>query len=253
MSLLNNKSNDITEEQAQEPDLQKTQQSSLKVWDLPVRIFHWGLVIAFVAAYITNLLGVNYFKYHVWCGYTVIILVLFRIIWGVVGTYHAKFIHFVRSPFATTKYALSIIKKADKHYAGHNPLGALMVLVLLLALLIQAITGLFSNDEIFNLGPLYGYVDNDLSLALTEIHQNLFYWILGAVILHIIAVCLHIFFKRDNIIKAMVTGEKSNKGLENETAITSSRIGLAIIIAIILAITLAWVIYSAPEIVTDFG
>ncbi len=245
MSLPNNKSDDITEELAQQP--------GLKVWDLPVRIFHWGLVIAFAAAYITNLLGVNYFKYHLWCGYTVIILVLFRIIWGVVGTYHAKFIHFVRNPFATIKYVISIIKKADKHYAGHNPLGALMVLVLLLTILIQAVTGLFSNDEIFNLGPLYGYVSNDLSLTLTEIHQNLFYWILGAVILHIIAVCLHVFFKHDNIIKAMVTGKKSSKGFENETAITSSRIGLAIIILIILAITLAWVIYSAPEIVADFG
>jgi cytochrome b len=260
MSLSNKKSDGITEEQAQQamlkaqqPILQKARPATLKIWDLPVRIFHWALVVAFAAAYITNLLGVNYFKYHVWCGYVVIILVLFRIIWGLVGTYHAKFINFVRNPFATAKYAVSIIKKVDKHYAGHNPLGALMVVMLLLTILIQAITGLFSNDEIFNLGPLYGYISNDLSIVLTAIHQKLFYWILAAVILHIIAVFLHVFFKRDNLIKAMMTGKKSNKGHEAEKAITSSRSGMALIIIIILAIVLAWVVQSAPEVVTDFG
>jgi cytochrome b len=227
------------------------QPKTLKVWDLPVRIFHWSLVILFIAAYITNSLGAEYFSYHLWTGYTVIVLVCFRILWGLVGPYHARFINFVRNPIATTQYVVSFIRKSDKHYAGHNPLGALMVVALLLGILAQAITGLFTNDEIFNLGPLYTYVNDELSLQLTSLHRQIFYWILGAIFLHIIAVVFHVWFKRDNIVKAMFTGKKNAEGLEREPAIKSSRIWLAIIIVIAVALVLAWVISSAPVPVTS--
>ncbi len=228
------------------------QKNTLKIWDLPVRLFHWGLVAAFVEAYTTHYLGATYFKYHTWCGYSVIVLTMFRLVWGLVGTYHARFINFVRPPVATAHYIASMIKKTDARHAGHNPLGGAMVIILLMALLAQAFSGLFSNDEIFNLGPLYGYVSDDLSLSLTSLHRQLFYWILGAVILHIIAVCLHVFFKRDNIVKAMLTGEKNAAGLEGVKEITSSRIGLAIIIVITLSTALTWLIYSAPKIENNF-
>lgn len=69
-----------------------------KVWDLPVRLFHWALVAAFIGAFVTNKLGVSYFKYHVWCGYTVIVLVIFRIVWGFVGTRHAQISEFCLRP-----------------------------------------------------------------------------------------------------------------------------------------------------------
>ena len=229
-----------------------TQKNTLKIWDLPVRLFHWGLVAAFIAAYATHYLGATYFKYHAWCGYVVIVLTVFRLMWGLVGTYHARFINFVRNPVATAKYIASMIKKTDTRHAGHNPLGAVMVITLLIALLAQAISGLFSNDEIINLGPLYGYINNDLSLSLTSLHRQLFYWILGAVILHIIAVGIHVWFKRDNIVKAMLTGEKTAAGLEGEQEITSSRIGLATIIVITLSLALTWLIYSAPEVENFF-
>lgn len=230
-----------------------SQSTSLKIWDVPVRVFHWLLVVLFVTAYATNALGTNYFKYHVWSGYAIIVLVSFRILWGLVGTYHARFINFVRNPITTIKYVVSIFKRTDKHYVGHNPLGAIMVITLLTAILAQAITGLFTNDEIFNLGPLYGYISNDLSLQLTSIHRQLFYWILGAIALHVVAVFIHVFLKRDNIIKAMFTGRKISSEGNTQKAISSSRIGLAVIIVVALALLLAWVIYSAPEAVTDIG
>jgi cytochrome b len=157
----------------------------------------------------------------------------------------------VRNPFETIKYAISLFKKTDKHYLGHNPLGAIMVVALLLAILIQAVTGLFANDEIFNTGPLYGYITNTLSLQLTSLHRQLFYWILAAVVLHIAAVLIHVVFKRDNIIKAMFTGKKFAQDAENEQSIRSSRIVLAIIILIILALTLTWVIAHAPAAATS--
>lgn len=226
--------------------------NTLKVWDLPVRLFHWSLVILFIAAYVTNALGTNYFTYHLWSGYAIIVLVSFRILWGLVGTYHARFFNFVRNPLVTTKYALSVLRKKDKHYAGHNPLGAVMVIVLLLTILTQAVTGLFSNDEIFNLGPLYGYISDELSLQLTSLHRQLFYWILGAVVLHILAVFAHVFFKRENIIKAMFSGEKTAIDFIDKKSIKSSRIWLAIIIVLALSLALAWIIYSAPAAISEY-
>lgn len=225
----------------------------IKIWDLPVRIFHWLLVLTLIAAYVTNSLGVSYFKYHVWCGYTVIVLVCFRILWGFVGTYHSRFTSFVRDPVTTFKYAINYFKRHTSHYAGHNPLGAVMVVVLLVGLLAQAVSGLFANDEIFNLGPLYGYVSNELSLSLTSLHRQLFYWIMGAVALHIIAVLVHVFFKRENIIKAMFTGKKSLMFYSGIRPITSSRIWLAIVIIVLVSAGLAWIILHAPEAVSDAG
>ncbi|MET0355726.1 MAG: cytochrome b/b6 domain-containing protein [Cellvibrio sp.] len=220
---------------------------TVKIWDLPVRVFHWSLVILFITAYVTNSLGPNYFKYHLWSGYALIILVVFRLIWGLVGTYHARFINFVSNPVATIKYALSVFKRKDAHYLGHNPLGAVMVVVLLLAILVQAVTGLFTNDEIINLGPLYAYVSDELSLELTSLHRQLFYWIVGAVVLHIAAVLFHLWFKRDNIIKAMFTGNKNAENVVDAKPIKSSKIWLAVIIVIVLTLILIWVISNAPE------
>ncbi|HOY24804.1 MAG TPA: cytochrome b/b6 domain-containing protein [Cellvibrio sp.] len=232
---------------------------SIKVWDLPVRIFHWALVVLFITAYITNSLGSDYFIYHLWSGYTLIILVSFRIVWGLVGTYHARFNHFVKNPVATAKYALSVFKKKDTHYLGHNPLGAVMVVILLVATLVQAITGLFTNDEIFNVGPLYAYISDELSLQLTSLHRQLFYWILGAIALHILAVIFHVVLKRDNIVRAMFTGKKNLPTSEDSqpqpsddrVSIKSSKIMLAIFILAVLIAILAVVILTAPEAVTD--
>lgn len=220
----------------------------LKVWDLPLRIFHWSLVILFIAAYTTNALGIDYFKYHRWCGYAIIILVCFRILWGFVGTYHARFSHFLRNPITTCTYAFGAKRSEQKKYIGHNPLGALMVVVLLAGSLVQGVTGLFTNDEILNLGPLYAYVSDELSLKLTSIHRQLFYWILAAIGAHIIAVLVHQFIKGENIIGAMLTGkkEKTDNSVD-PVSIESSRTVLAVIIVILLAAVFAWIILSAPE------
>lgn len=225
----------------------------LKIWDLPTRIFHWLLVVSFIAAYVTNWLGVSYFTYHLWVGYFVVILLVFRILWGIVGTHHAQFINFVRHPIESLKYALHLTKGKAKSYPGHNPLGALMVLTLLLVLLLQAVTGLFSNDEIFNIGPLYGYVSHELSLQLTAIHKELFYWILGAVAIHVSAVLFYVFVKRENLIKAMITGKKPARDLEEAKGIESSRIWLALVLIVVISALLAWIIVAAPEGSLDLG
>lgn len=225
----------------------------LKIWDMPTRVFHWLLVISFIAAYVTNRLGVDYFTWHLWFGYFVVILLGFRILWGIVGTHHARFINFVRHPVESIKYALHLSKGKAKSYPGHNPLGALMVLTLLSVLLLQAATGLFANDEIFNIGPLYGYVSHELSLKLTAVHKELFYWILGAVVIHVGAVLFYVFVKRENLIKAMITGKKPVQGLAEAKAIESSRIWLALILVVIVSALLAWLIVTAPAASLDLG
>jgi cytochrome b len=225
---------------------QEAFETERQVWDLPVRVFHWSLVLAVIAAFVTNKLGVRTFKYHVWAGYAVIVLVAFRLIWGLVGTRHARFWNFVRGPAETLTYARDLVTGKDQHYPGHNPLGALMVLALLGALATQSILGLFGNDEIFNVGPLAGYVSKELSLALTSIHRQLFYWLAGAVALHVLAVVAHKIFKNENLVRAMITGRKPLHAAPADEAIHASRSWLAAALGLAIAIGLALIIAHAP-------
>ena len=217
-----------------------------QVWDLPVRLFHWTLVSAIIGAFVTNRLGVAYFKYHVWFGYTVIVLVLFRVIWGFVGTHHARFKNFVYGPTKTLQYTISLFRGQVRPHAGHNPLGACMVLVLLMALGTQAVFGLFSNDDIFNTGPLYGYVSKELSRKLTSMHRILFYWIVIAAAIHIVAVIAHQIFDKANLIISMFTGCKQLVNVPEVEVNYRSRDWVAVLLIVALSIGLAWVIRHAP-------
>jgi cytochrome b len=217
-----------------------------QVWDLPMRVCHWLLVAAFIASYVTNRLGVSYFRYHVWSGYTVLVLVAFRLLWGLVGTRHARFRNFVRGPAQTVRYAVGWLRGETQYHAGHNPLGAWMVIVLLTALFVQAASGLFGNDEIFNVGPLYGLVSNETSLTLTSLHRHLFYWRLAAAIVHVLAVIAHRLFKKESLVAAMFTDKKVYHVVPASEAIYASRTWLAVRIVFILGVGLTWVVAHAP-------
>ncbi|MGY3581688.1 cytochrome b [Bradyrhizobium sp. USDA 4341] len=230
---------------------QEPAETERQVWDLPVRIFHWCLVLAFLAAFVTNRLGVAYFKYHVWSGYAVLTLVSFRIVWGFVGARHALFKNFLRGPREILAHARSMFSPSAPHYAGHNPLGALMVVALLLGAAAQAVLGLFSNDEIFNVGPLYGLVTKDLSLMLTSLHRRLFYLLAAAIAIHVLAVIAHKIFKDENLIRAMITGRKPLRLVAAEEAISSSRLWIAAPLALIVIGVLAWIILNAPATLAD--
>jgi len=230
---------------------EKKLEAERRVWDLPVRIFHWGLASAFLAAFVTNRLGVTYFKYHVWAGYAVLALVAFRVVWGFLGTRHARFGNFLRKPREVLAYVRSLFSGHGPHYAGHNPAGALMVLALLAGAGVQAVTGLFSNDEIFNVGPLYGLVTKAQSLALTSVHSKLFYVLAAAIAAHVLAVLAHKIFKGENLVRAMITGRKPAAVTPPEEAISSSRLWLAAPLALLVVAALAWVVLHAPVAVAD--
>ena len=218
-----------------------------RVWDLPVRLTHWLLVAALAGSYATHKAGIEYFRYHVWCGYAVLVLATFRILWGVVGTRHARFASFVRAPRATFRYLFDLLRGEHPAHAGHNPLGAWMVVFLLAALLAQAVTGLFANDEIFNTGPLVGYVPETTSLALTSWHRRIFDWILIAVLLHVAAVLAHRVLARQDLIGPMFSGRKPATLVGAGESIGSSRLWLAALLLAAIAGGFGWIVTHAPD------
>lgn len=180
----------------------------IKVWDFPVRLFHWSLAICFAASWATAELFDNALQYHLYAGYATLVLILFRIFWGFVGSTTARFAHFMHSFFAAMKYAGTLRLPHPGKHVGHNPLGGWMVLAMLSFLLIQAATGLFSTDDVAIQGPLAFWVGYTLSDSISSIHHLLFNFLLALVGLHVSAVLFYRFFKHDNLITPMITGYK---------------------------------------------
>jgi cytochrome b len=208
---------------------------------------HWGIVLTGTGSYLTQEVLDDAFRWHVWCGCTMLVLVGTRIAWGFVGPAHARFSRFVRAPRAVWRYARSLVRAPHEVHAGHNPLGGWMVILLLAMLLAQATLGLFANDEIMETGPLFGYVSVETSDELTDIHEDLFDWIAIAAGLHVLAVFTYLIVRRENLITPMFTGRKPAAWVQPHEAIDRSRTGLALAIAVVLAGILGWIVRSAPE------
>jgi cytochrome b len=178
------------------------------VWDVPVRLFHWFLVTSILMLFITGKLGGNYMEWHKKIGFFVIGLIAFRIVWGFVGSYQARFKNFVRGPAAVIGYAKSLFKKDSPHYLGHNPMGALSVLALIAAVGFQTFTGLFSNDDIMLEGPYASMVSKAFSDQMTSLHHLNSNVILVLIGLHLSAIVFYAVFKKEQLIEAMLTGKK---------------------------------------------
>jgi cytochrome b len=179
----------------------------VKVWDAPVRIFHWLLVLLLIFQYVT--VKASYMTWHMYGGYTILALLLFRIIWGFVGSTHARFGDFLYGPGAMFAYIRTLPRREAAKFAGHNPLGGLSVLLMLLAVLVQAVTGLFANDDVLTEGPLVQWIAKETSDWITTIHRYNFYVILGLAAAHVLAVLYYLFYKSENLVKAMFTGYKT--------------------------------------------
>ncbi|ATQ68825.1 MULTISPECIES: cytochrome b/b6 domain-containing protein [Methylosinus] len=225
----------IVEKQRESRSPPQNAKAERLVWDLPLRLVHWSLVVSFVGAFVTNRLGVAWFDWHVRFGYAVLGLVAFRVMWGFVGAKHARFASFLRSPAKTLSYARRLARGDAPSYVGHNPLGALMVVALLIGLGAQAGVGLFANDEIFNSGPLAGAVAKETSLALTSWHRRGFYALAIAAAIHVVAVLAHVFVKRENLVRAMITGRKPQELVRADDEISSSRLRRAMALMLLVA------------------
>lgn len=180
-----------------------------KVWDPLVRVFHWSLVTAFVVAYLTE---DHFLGLHVQAGYTIIGLVLFRLLWGLVGTRHARFGDFVRGPREVVAYLKSLLGRRPAHYLGHNPAGGWMVIALLVALLLTTLSGLLTygigESAAGPFATLGGNPHGFWSEAMEEIHEALVHLTLLLVLVHIAGVLVSSLLHRENLVRAMLTGRK---------------------------------------------
>jgi cytochrome b len=185
---------------------------SIQVWDLPTRVFHWLLVTLVTVSFVSAKIGGAWMQYHVWSGSAVLGLLMFRLAWGFAGGRHARFSTFVRGPGAVLRYTQNLLRTEAPSHLGHNPLGGWSVLAMLLALFVQAVTGLFANDDIFTEGPLYPWVGKATSDWLTHIHllnQGVILLLVGV---HVLAVLFYLIMKHENLIQPMFTGRKYWRG-----------------------------------------
>ena len=180
---------------------------TVNVWDLPTRLFHWTLVVLMIIQW-WSAENSDTMDWHLRGGYVVLTLVLFRLIWGFMGSDTARFSDFLRGPGAALAYVKALVRGETPRYLGHNPMGGWSIVALLTLLLIQAGTGLFANDDILIEGPLYGWVSKSASDWLTTVHKLNFNLLLLVIAVHISAVLFYLLVKHENLIHPMLSGRK---------------------------------------------
>jgi cytochrome b len=175
-----------------------------RIWDLPLRTFHWMLVLSILGSFITVKVGGNAMPWHARFGYLVIALMSFRLVWGFVGSYHARFVNFIKSPKSIIGYL-----KNPQPSPGHSPIGAIAVVVLITLFTAQAIAGLFASDDIAFDGPLARFVSSYWVELLTSLHRLNEPVLLGLVLIHVTVIFYYRMFKKQDLIKPMLTGDKN--------------------------------------------
>ena len=213
------------------------------VWDLPVRLLHWLLVLSMIASYVTAKIGFETMQIHMYIGYWTIGLIVFRVLWGFVGPKHARFSSFLKGPAGIWRYARALGAGTMIESAGHNPLGGLSVILVLALVGFQAGTGLFATDDIVWTGPYNGAVSSEWAQRLTAWHHLNFNFILAAVVLHLMAIAFYFLVKKQNLVGAMIHGKKM---VPVHDAITKSEIVKAIIVIVIAAGLVYWLLAAAP-------
>ena len=179
----------------------------IKIWDFPTRIFHFLLVILFGFLWFSGETG-KYPELHMKAGMMVLSLIIFRLLWGFLGSTSSRFSRFF-SPFAALKHGAELLNRNRDYQASHNPLGGIMVIVMLIIIALQATTGLFSSDLILTEGPLFHLVDEETSEQMTDYHYLGFTILLYLVCIHVFAIFFYKIYKRTPLIKSMITGKKA--------------------------------------------
>jgi len=180
---------------------------SIRVWDLPLRLFHWLLVLLVTGSIVTGELGGAWMEWHGRFGYLIIALLVFRIVWGVAGPVYARFASFVTGPSELVAYLKGLKPAEPQRQVGHTPLGAQSIVAMLLALLAQAISGLFANDEIAFDGPLVRFISRELSETFSWYHTEVnFKIVIVLLALHVGAIVVF-RLRGKKLVGPMITGE----------------------------------------------
>lgn len=171
-----------------------TEKAQIKVWDLPTRVFHWSLALSFAGAYITSE-GEKMRAIHVMFGFTLLGLIVFRLIWGLIGTRHARFVSFIAGPSRVKAYLQSLLQRKPEHHVGHNPAGALAIVLLLILGMATGTLGFLAYNEI---GPDW----------IGDVHEVAANTMMAVVAIHIAGVVVSSVLHRENLVRAMLTGYK---------------------------------------------
>jgi len=210
----------------------------VRVWDLPIRLFHWLMVALVGVAWWTAETG--RLDWHRYCGYALLGLVSFRIYWGFAGSSTARFAQFLKGPRVILQY----IKGQRTGTPGHNPLGALSVVVLLALLLAQIVFGLFAVDvDGIESGPLSIYVSFDGGRFAAELHEELFDVLLWLIGLHVVAIAYYVLIRKEDLIGAMLHGKRSFPRLPQQPVRFASAARL--LVGVVLAALVTWLVIRA--------
>jgi cytochrome b len=214
----------------------------VRVWDWPTRLFHWSLALCVVGAVVSAKVGGNAMVWHFRLGLALLALLVFRLIWGVIGGRWSRFTSFVYGPLTVLRYVRGQAQPQERLDVGHSPVGALSVFALLGLLAVQVATGLVADDEIASTGPLIRFVESATSLAATSWHKSWGQWLLlGLVALHVAAIAVYRLVHRRDLVTPMLVGDKLLPADVPASVDHAGRWGLALI-ALSLGVALAlWV------------
>lgn len=213
---------------------------SIRVWDLPTRLFHWLLVACIIGSVVTSQIGGNAMIWHFRFGFAIASLLLFRIVWGLVGGRWSRFASFLYSPGTVVRYLKG--QSRPEHTVGHNPLGAASVFAMLVFLVAQVSSGVVSDDEIAAVGPFAKFVSNATVSWATTYHKSYGkYALIALIVLHLLAIAFYYFGKRENLVRPMLDGDKRapGAGLQPSRDDAASRLAAAIVLAACAALV-AW-------------
>jgi len=218
------------------------------IWDIPVRLFHWLLVLCLFGQWLTAEVLEDAMDIHFYIGYFTLGLIIFRLIWGFVGTRYAKFSSFIAGPKTMLAYLKSVTSKQHSFSVGHNSVGGLILPAIIILVGLQAVSGLFTTDEIVYSGPYYANANADLQEYMQWLHHNIFDVLLAIIGLHLIAIGWYLIFLKQNLTGPMLNGKKA---IAEKEGIQHSQLIKAILIMCLVAIFVYWLVEINPPPIED--
>jgi cytochrome b len=201
---------------------------SMRVWDLPVRSFHWIMTVLLVVSYVTQL--THHYTYHILSGETLLALLVWRIVWGFVGSDTARFAMFLRSPAEAVRHLAGMRRREPDDQIGHNAAGGWWVVLMLALVGVQIVSGLLGSDDGEHGGPLFHLLSKAWAGRMAAVHAVNFYLLLGAVVVHVLVIGAYALFKGQNLLRPMWTGKK-----RLDAAVRAPRMASAELAALVLA------------------
>ena len=196
-------------------------------WDWPTRVFKWSLVVLVLSAYLTHKGGDAWITWHIRNGYAVLVLVVFRLLWGVFGSSTARFSNWVTWPWTAVRYAVDLMRGRARPYLSHNPLGGWMIILLLAAVGSQAVAGLFTVDNNGMYGGPFANLEfgdpTPVQKAFSRYHHSAFNFLLAFVAVHVAVNLFYQFVKKDPVVLAMITGRKPVEPFIDQTEMRPGR------------------------------